>query len=208
MRIPYRLWAPAVGLAVLAGVWSVGVVTRALDHELPVLWAAPEFLLTDQSDQAFSSAELTGQVWVAGFIFTQCTDICPLITSRMAILRDSLAAKGLLGESVRLVSFSVDPARDTPEVLADYARRFGASPSSEWAFLTGPDPGSIRSMIQEGFHVTAVAAAGHGGHAYEVMHSPRVMIVDAEGVVRGHYDSRRPEFVQLVLGDLRTLLRN
>ena len=205
MRIPPRVWALAIGIAGLAGL-AIVLAPREPDKELPVLWPAPEFQLTDQSGGTLSRADLAGQPWVAGFIFTHCTDVCPLITARMALLRDSLTAARLLGRNVRLVSFSVDPARDTPEVLTEYAGRFGGSPPSEWAFLTGDNPDSIRTMIQKGFHLTAAVPPGHGAHGYQVMHSPRVLLVDAQGSVRGHYDTREPAFVGLLLADLRTLL--
>jgi cytochrome oxidase Cu insertion factor (SCO1/SenC/PrrC family) len=78
----------------------------------------------------------------------------------VAQVRDTLAASGLLGGEVRLVSISVDPARDTPEVLREYALRFGGSPSREWAFLTGTPPAAVRSLVQEGFRVTRQIAAG------------------------------------------------
>lgn len=204
MRISRR-WVLTIGIAAFAGL-AVVLAPREPARELPVLWPAPEFQLTDQSGGTLSRADLAGKPWVAGFIFTHCTDVCPLITARMGALRDSLAAARLLGRNVRLVSFSVDPARDTPEVLMEYAGRFGGSPPSEWAFLTGDDPDSIRSMIQKGFHLTAAVPGGHASHGYQVMHSPRVLLVDAEGSVRGHYDTRESAFVRLLLADLRTLL--
>lgn len=180
------------------------------ERDLPVLWPAPEFALVDQDGDSLRAADLQGEVWVASFVFTHCTGVCPLITARMAGLRDSLAADGLLGEEVRLVSFSVDPARDTPEVLRGYAARFDGGPPSEWAFLTGQPPERIRDMIQEGFKLSAVAmspGAADTVAGYQVDHSPRFVLVDREGRVRGTYPATEPPAVDSLRADVRRLAR-
>lgn len=194
--------------AVLAGAALVAFLTLGGggSDELPRHWPAPEFALVDQTADTVRSEELRGAPWVASFIFTNCGDVCPTITSRMARLRDRLDADGLLGDPVRLVSFSVDPARDTPAVLREYAGRYGGSASSEWAFLTGDSPEEIRAMIQEGFRLAAVAPREHEGN-YQVSHSPRVMLVDGSGTIRGIYDATGEGMVESVAGDVRALLR-
>lgn len=178
------------------------------ERNLPVLWPAPEFTLVDQEGDSLRAADLRGDLWVASFVFTNCSGVCPLITARMAGLRDSLAADGLLGEEVRLVSFSVDPARDTPEALRDYAARFDAGPPRQWAFLTGSPPEAVRAMIQEGFKLTAVAMPAGSADTlvgYQVSHSPRLALVDREGRVRGTYVATDAGAVDSVLGDVRRL---
>jgi cytochrome oxidase Cu insertion factor (SCO1/SenC/PrrC family) len=80
---------------------------------LPLLWNAPEFLLTDQRGKPVNKAALAGHVWIADFIFTKCTTVCPLITAKMALLQRQIA-----DPSVRFVSFSVDPEHDTEAALA------------------------------------------------------------------------------------------
>lgn len=178
------------------------------ERELPTYWEAPEFALVHQQGDTLRTADLRGKPWVASFVFTNCTSVCPLITQKMAGMRDSLAAEGVLGEEVRLVSFTVDPARDTPEVLRAYAGKFGGSPPEEWAFLTGEPPEAVRTMIQEGFKLTASAPPGHehGGENYQVMHSPRILLVDAQGQVRGLYDTTEPDAMERLGTDLRVLL--
>ena len=179
------------------------------DAGLPVYWEAPEFTLLNQTGDTVHTADMRGTPWVASFVFTNCTDVCPLITRRMAVLRDTLAAAGLLGTRVRLVSFTVDPARDTPEVLEDYAAKFGASPTREWTFLTGRPPEEVRRMIQDGFKLTASAPPGdeHAGGNYHVLHSPRLVLVDAEGRIRGLYDITDPTATEQLEHDLYALLR-
>ena len=91
----------------------------------------PPFKLTDQDGKPFDSEQLKGQVWVAALIFTNCPGVCPSMTQKLKELQDAVPAK-----NVQLVSFTVDPERDTPEVLKQYARRFKAD-ESRWHFLTG-----------------------------------------------------------------------
>ena len=196
-------------------VWLVALAAIVLtgcsepESDLPVYWEAPEFTLVDQLGDTVRTADLRGTPWVANFVFTNCTSVCPLITQEMVRLRDSLAAEGRLGSEVRLVSFTVDPARDTPAVLRDYAADFGGSPPQQWMFLTGSPPEEVRSMVQEGFKLTAVAPPGHdhAGGNYQVMHSPRVLLMDAEGQVRGLYETTEPKAMEQLWRDLHALFR-
>ena len=106
---------------------------------LPVYGQVPEFTLTERSGRSVTAGDLRGRVWVANFIFTQCPGVCPALSARMAALQQALRARresGAPGNDVRLVSISVDPTRDTPEVLRRYAARFRADPD-DWLFLTG-----------------------------------------------------------------------
>lgn len=178
------------------------------DSSLPVYWDAPEFALTDQEGGTLSTEDLRGKVWVASFVFTNCTGVCPLTSQQLAHLRDSLRDEGLLGGEVRLVSFSVDPARDTPAALREYAEQFGGSPPEEWAFLTGNPPEAVRGMIQEGFKLTATMPSEHQHESgdYQVMHSPRLVLIDAFVQVRGVYDTSEPDVMERLRGDLLTLL--
>ena len=99
--------------------------------------AAPAFDLVDQHGQRFTDEDLKGKVWVADFIFTNCPDFCPALTANMVRLQRELAADGLLGEDVMLVSFSVDPIADTPEVLYRYTEAYGADQDSVAIFRPG-----------------------------------------------------------------------
>lgn len=175
--------------------------------ELPVYWPAPEFALVDQRGDTLRSRDLDGTIWVASFVFTHCTGVCPTITAQMARLRDALDASGPDGRDVRLVSITVDPARDTPEVLSRYAERFGGLPPARWAFLTGTSPDDVRRLIQEGFRLSAVLdpTAGHEHTNYQVQHTPRLVLVDREGMVRGTYSAVEPAAYDQLLADVRAL---
>lgn len=181
----------------------------ASSEPLPVYWSAPAFALVNQEADTVRSADLRGSVWVVNFFFTNCTGVCPLVSARMALVRDSLRARNSLGRGVRLVSISVDPARDTPQVLREYAEAFGGSPPREWAFLTGSPPDRVRRLVQTGFRVTAVdPGSGEADRtdAYQVAHSPRMLLVDREGRVRGSYDGRDGATVRTVLDDIVKLV--
>lgn len=214
----------AVAALVLAAGTAWQLTRDDASSDLPVYWSAPDFSLVDQNGEPFERSDLRGQVWVGSFIFTHCASVCPVISARMAELRDELRAEGLLGASVRLVSITVDPARDTPDVLRRYADRFGGSPPEAWAFLTGEPPSAVRRLVQEGFRVTAMlprnARAESGGAAdatevgeatdatgYQVSHSPRVVLVDRDGRVRGTYVATEPDAFDRLLVDVRALVQ-
>jgi cytochrome oxidase Cu insertion factor (SCO1/SenC/PrrC family) len=113
----------------------------------------PDFALTDQRGRPVHRADLQGNVWVASFMYTGCADECPVMTAEMARLQSDLAAI----PDVRLVSISVDPDRDTPAILSQYAARFDADPD-RWLFLTG-DKRAIFRLAREGFRLGIVDPA-------------------------------------------------
>lgn len=199
--------AARVAGAIIAAAWLLACGRPSA--ELPVYWPAPEFALLDQRGDTLRSADLDGIVWVASFVFTNCTGVCPTITAKMAQLRDTLDAGDPAEEAVRLVSITVDPGRDTPEVLSRYAERFGGSPPERWAFLTGSSPEDVRRLIQEGFRLSAVldtTMAGHEHANYQVQHTPRFALVDRRGMVRGTYSATEPAAYDQLLADLRVLV--
>ncbi|MBI3077457.1 MAG: SCO family protein [Deltaproteobacteria bacterium] len=239
------LWAGLilVLLVVLgAGAWSLfrlRPATRATAADaqprMPVYGAVPEFSLLERSGRRVGLTELRGKVWVATFIYTHCSDTCPLQSAQMARLQGEFAAE----IDFRLVSISVDPGQDTPPVLSQYAERFGAD-RDRWLFLTG-EKEAIHRLVREGFRLSVVepGAAGvkpppsrpgvrgaalvfrqtaarlveptpalaHPGHAWEpVMHSPRFVLVDRRARIRGHYESSDAAALRRLRRDTRTLL--
>jgi protein SCO1/2 len=183
---------------------------------LEIYGSAPTFVLTDQLERSVTSEELRGTVVVANFIYTHCPDICPLLSVRMQALQERLRQERLLGTQVQLLSFTVDPARDTPPVLRAYAERHQADPQA-WRFLTGPEE-VLRPVIVQGFHLGVQALppqattqdehAAHTDHQppYEVMHSGRFVLIDGQGRIRAYYRGDEVELEQ-VMRDIRQLLR-
>jgi protein SCO1/2 len=138
---------------------------------LPVLGDVPAFQLTDQLDRTFSSTALKGHVWVADFVFTNCEGPCPRMSSRMRELQ------GKTDSAVKLISFTVDPARDTPQVLAAYAKKFG-NDSSRWLLLTG-EVATLNMLDQDAFKLGSI-----GG---DIEHSTYFALVDKNCRIRGFY---------------------
>src|SRR5881227_3715982 len=116
----------------------------------------PEFVLLNQDGKNFGSAQLRGKIWIADFIYTTCPGPCPMISTRMSELQ-----KPLEQTDVHLVSFSVDPERDTPEVLRGYAEKLRAEPK-RWDFLTGPKS-AIYDLSHNGFKLAISDGNGEAG---------------------------------------------
>jgi len=144
---------------------------------LPVLGELPAFELVDDDGRAFARADLAGDVWIVDFIFTRCADICVDMSARMVELQE-------LDLPVRYLSVSIDPARDTPDVLRAYRERQGGDPT-RWTLLTG-EAGAIRSLAEGGFKLPADVATVEG--VPPVFHSGKLVLVDRQGRVRGYYD--------------------
>ena len=171
-------------------------VSRLGRHALPRLGSVPPFVLTDQNGQSFGSRQLQGKIWIADFIYTTCPGPCPMISSRMSEMQ-----KPLRDTDVKLVSFSVDPAHDTPVVLRGYAEKLHAQPG-RWEFLTG-DKGAIYRLSRDGFKL----AVGAGDIPGEPVHSTRVVLVDRRGEIRGYYDATEADAVTRLLAETTHLLR-
>jgi protein SCO1 len=153
------------------------------------------FRLIERSGKPVSEADFASDVWVAAFIFTRCPSSCPRITTVMKGLQGPLGDAG-----VRLVSLSVDPEHDTPEVLAKYASGFGADPD-RWWFLTGKQD-EIVDLILNRFHLPIEKNPGTDADskAEAVKHSPRLALVDRGNTVVGYFDSDDPEAVRELVG--------
>lgn len=190
------LLIPLLTAAVLF--WLRQLQVNALSNRpLPSFGNVPPFALTNQDAQPFGSDKLAGKIWVADFIFTSCPGPCPIISTRMSELQKPLAKS-----DVRLVSFTVDPEKDTPEVLRAYADKLRKEPF-RWDFLTGPLD-TIASLSRDGFKL-AIAAGEEPGSG--PVHSTRFVLVDRRGTIRGYYDALAADGVTKLLADANHLLR-
>ena len=160
----------------------------------------PEFSLVERSGKATTLADLRGSIWIADFIYTTCQDTCPMQTAEMAQLQEQW--KDRVG--LKLVSFSVDPEKDTTAVLSRYADRYKAD-AQRWLFVTGAKE-EISRLVQEGFRLSAVALPGNGNVGSVIMHSPRFVLIDKQAQIRGYYDSRDPQAMQRLKNDVATLI--
>jgi protein SCO1/2 len=192
------------GVLVSAATWSVfrhGVENR--EQGLPILGKVPEFALTASNGQPLSQANLAGTIWVADFIFTRCPGLCPTLSGQMAKLQGTLA--GETSRPIRLVSFSVDPANDTPEVLRAYADRFRAD-AARWLFVTG-DRGALHALIRDGFHLAVADRPESQNTDGEglITHSDRFVLVDRDLKIRGYYHGTDVDSIKRLLRDIETL---
>jgi len=164
-------------------------------NDVPIYYSLPDFSLTDQAGKAVTLHDLTGKVWVADFIFTHCAGTCPLMTQEMHKLQEALPS------DIRLVSFTVDPERDTPRVLAAYAEEHGAN-SNRWLFLTG-DKQALYDVCMKGFRLPLDAEGGTPSEP--VAHSTRFVLVDKHNQIRGYYSGTEDEELKRLASDAKRL---
>jgi protein SCO1 len=147
------------------------------DPPLPKIAPAPEFTLTSQDGTPVSLVDFRGKVVAVTFIYTFCKDTCPVLTPMMSFVQDRLGRD--FGTKIAFISITVDPERDTPQVLKEYAQAFGADLGG-WAFVTGA-PETIREVTRR-YGVFAAKTADS-----DVDHSFLTSIVDPRGILRVQY---------------------
>jgi protein SCO1 len=167
---------------------------------LPQLGAVGPFWLTDQEGRTFSEASLDGKVWVAAFMFTRCPTVCPEMVRRMRGIQAQAKERGV---PLELVSFSVDPENDTPEVLRAYMQA-QALDTSNWRFLTG-DSAVIRSTAERGFKIGVEGTPKAGAEHFGITHGTHLVLLDKKRTIRGYYQSSDPERVTALLDDAARL---
>lgn len=176
---------------ILVCLFIAGCVRRA---PLPVLGHVPDFRLISQSGEPFDGKSLDGKIWVADFIYTHCPGPCPRMSSQMRRVQNAVTEI----PDVRLVSFSVDPERDTPSVLAEYAKRYQAR-SGRWFFLTG-DRTTLDSLDRRAFMLGNVDGS--------MQHSTRFVLIDRHGIIRGYYGTSEDDPTARLIVDIRRLARD
>lgn len=158
---------------------------------LPMLGSVPDFTLQNQTGNEFHGSTLRGHVWVADFIYTTCPGPCPLMSRRMRRIADATASK----PGIRLVSFTVDPAHDTPPVLATYGKRFGVD-AARWSLLTG-DSKTLEMLDRDAFKL--------GDLDTSMNHSTRFVLVDQQGRIRAYYGMGQEHMLEKVVSDAEFL---
>ncbi len=195
-------WRRARSVVVLAALAAVGWFVPATGHvakaaaRLSKIGPAPEFTLTTQDNVRLSLGDLRGKVVAVMFIYASCADTCPLLTAKLASLQAKLGAD--FGAKVFFASITVDPERDTPEVLKRYAQAHGAKPAG-WVFLTGT-PVEIVD-VEKKYGVFAKKNARG-----DVDHTFLTSLIDRDGILRVQYLGVRFDPAEL-LADVRSLLR-
>jgi cytochrome oxidase Cu insertion factor (SCO1/SenC/PrrC family) len=197
-------------------------------EKIAVYGQVPEFSLIERSGRPVTRADLLGKVWLANFIYSECKETCPLQSLQLSRLQAEFAD----APDLRLVSITVDPKHDTPEVLARYAERYGADPE-RWLFLTG-DKREIYCLAKDGFRLSVVdqadpspppcrtsaadpygtvlawltpqpAFAVHGSQGL-FMHSARLVLVDRDARIRAYHLATDEDSLKRLRPNLRELL--
>ena len=163
--------------------------------DLKIYWDAPPFSFLDQDGQRVTDHDLHGHVWVADFIFTQCTTACPILTSKLLLLQ-----KKVQSPSARFISFSVDPEHDSPAALKQYAQLWQGD-ESRWRLLSTDAYGLKKVSL--GMKVTVAKSDDKDN---PILHTTLLMLMDQQGQVRGIYDSSDPDAINHLADDMHTLI--
>jgi len=181
---------------------SANLVAVTKSKDTTPIWnpdGVADFSLTERSGKTITKQDLLGKPWIVGFIFTRCAGPCPKVSGQMSLLQDALS-----DEDVRLVTMTVDPDYDTPEILTRYAKAYGADPE-KWLFLTG-DKEDLYSYITREFLQTVEEMQGEDRRpGFEVLHTTNLMLVDSKGVVRGKYNAQSDEEMAKLKRDVKKL---
>jgi protein SCO1/2 len=198
----WMITALSVMIFLTAGLWFwLRGMQRELraSAELADFGKVPDVTLTERSGRKISLGELRGKIWIADFIFTRCGGSCLLMSQKMSDLQKSLVKT----KDVQLVSFTVDPEHDTPEVLDDYSKRYNAD-NDRWLFFR-TSASQMKDLAVNTFHL----ALQEGRSEEEpITHSTRFVLVDADGHIRGYYNSEDAESQPKLLTDLGMLMRS
>ena len=163
------------------------------DYQFPILGSIPPFEFVDSDGKVVSKDNLLGKVWGADFIFTTCTMACPVMTGNMNLIHKSFKNN----DQVRIVSISVYPEYDTPEILKEYASRYNAN-TNRWHFLTGPEE-NVKHVIKNGFKM--------GDYEDIIFHSEKFALVDKNGNIRGYYNGIKTDDMKTLKKDMKVLLK-
>jgi protein SCO1 len=165
----------ALGLSALSA--SSPTHKAGAGDQLPVIGPAPSFTLTSQDGALVTLDDLRDKVVAVSFLYTACPDICPLLTQKLVDVQDALGED--FGRKIIFLSITVDPERDTPEVLKDYAAAWEAKPAG-WVFLTG-SAAAVREVVRRYGVFAAKNAEGF------VDHNLVTSLVDPRGMLRVQY---------------------
>jgi protein SCO1/2 len=165
-----------------------------------IYYPIPKFILLNQDSAPITEELLNGKISVVDFFFTDCPSICPMLSSQMSRLQQRLQSSSDFGR-IQLLSISVNPTKDSPIVLKNYARRLDAV-TPAWTFATGGSA-DIYRLAEKGFLLTAFPSDTAAGG---IFHTDKVTLLDANRKIRGYYDGTSTKSMDALFEDLKTLL--
>ncbi|RDY70715.1 SCO family protein [Halobacillus trueperi] len=160
-------------------------------------WEVQSFEGTTQEGESFSTDDMEGKVWLANFIFTNCNTVCPPMTRNMVKIQEQLKEEGVDAE---IVSFSVDPTVDSPEVLKEFGKKYGVD-HSNWSFITEYTQEEIAKFAQESFKTSAVKTEGND----QVIHGTAFYLINEEGMVMKKYKGDTEVPFEQIVEDTKTI---
>jgi protein SCO1/2 len=191
-----KVWM-AAGAALLFVAVAVTLYEVITPHfqPLPVYMSLPDVTLVDQAGQSFDLSQTRGKVVVLTIIYTHCPDVCPLTTAKMRQVQQRIQGAGL-SDQVEFISITVDPQRDTPDVLKHFADAYHAD-YSNWAFLSGTTDqtnlvvADLKAYVEQVYMVNGnlvpkrlVTPVPSPDTPYFVNHTDRLYLADQQGRVR------------------------
>jgi protein SCO1/2 len=191
-----------LALAVVPAVVLPTLVCRPEPPKLDDLGVVPPLAFTDNLGSPATADIFAGHVTIVSFIFTRCEAICPVTAMKMERIQEQTKDAG---DRIKLVSFSIDPAYDTPARLAEYAARFKADPA-RWRYLTGPVE-EMRAIVEGPFVTSMMAVGTTAGGAPDIAHSGHFFLVDKHGHIRGTYASSDVPRLETLMRHARYLAR-
>lgn len=187
------LFVPII-LAILLGGCGKDDVNKGIETSMSE--DIPHFEYTNQNEEDFGTSDLEGKWWIADFIFTNCTSVCLPMTTNMAVLQEKLKEEDI---DVELVSFSVDPDYDTPEVLNAYSKQYDAD-LDNWNFLTGYDFQTVKELSIKSFR-SLIQEPEEGDD--QVLHGTSFFLVNPEGELIKNYSGLDVEVMDEIVADLK-----
>ncbi len=192
-----------LGAGLMSAIQPTRTIVAKRTGPLQVYGEISNFKLTERNGDEVSGDDLMGRVWIADFFFTSCAGICPIMSSAMERIQSRL--EGV--DEVTLVSISVDPERDTPQRLQQYAKRYNADENGWW-FLTG-DKRVIYQLSQDSFRLSVEETPPdkRGPEVEDVLHSSKFVLLDRQSRIRGYYDGDDKDDLDLLVADVKELLK-
>jgi protein SCO1/2 len=175
---------------------SVTAPVVSNDTRTDVHFTVPAFSFTNQTNQTITNDFVTGKIWVADYFFTTCKSICPKLTSHLKAVQAAYAGDG----EVKIISFTVDPERDSPSVLYQYASGYDAQ-TDQWQFVTGSKK-ELYAFARKGLFIVATDGDGSGA---DFIHSEKLVLIDKYGHIRGYYDGTSDTEVNQLIKDIQRL---
>jgi len=167
---------------------------------LPQLWSVTPFKFVSQTGDTISSDLLKGHVYVADFIFTNCEGTCPNLSRHFMEIQNAYKED----TRVKLLSFSVDPDRDSIGALKEYSKRYNAT-EGKWFFMTGAKK-DLADLFMNGFKVPV--DMDHLDAKGQITHSEKVMLVDGDGMVRKYYDGTVDNNIDSLINNIEYLIKS